>query len=85
MVLKKLKSKENSKLNKMKCIKAVTNIGRYKKGDILRVTDKDADRRVSTGDWMFIPKSEFKGSDSKEVIHEVVEETKKKKSKKEKK
>jgi hypothetical protein len=34
---------------------------------------------------MFIPKSEFKGSDNKEVIHEVVEETKKKKSKKEKK
>lgn len=85
MVLKKLKSKENLKLDKMKCIKAVTNIGRYKKGDILRVIDKDADRRVSTGDWMFIPKSEFKGSDNKEVIHEVVEETKKKKSKKEKK
>ena len=85
MVLKKLKSKENLKLDKMKCIKAVTNIGRYKKGDILRVIDKDADRRVSTGDWMFIPKSEFKGSDNKEVIHEVVEETKKKKPKKEKK
>jgi hypothetical protein len=75
MVLKKLKSKENLKLDKMKCIKAVTNIGRYKEGD----------RRVSIGDWMFIPKSEFKGSDNKEVIHEVVEETKKKKSKKEKK
>ena len=85
MVLKKLKSKENLKLDKMKCIKAVTNIGRYKKGDILRVTDKEGDRRVSIGDWMFIPKSEFKGSDNKEVINEVVEETKKKKSKKEKK
>ena len=82
MVQKKLKSKQNLISTKMKCIKAVNNIGRYKKGDILRVTDKDADRRVSVGNWIFIPKSEFKGSDNKEVIHEVVEESKKKKSKK---
>lgn len=69
----------------MKCIKAVINIGRYKVGDVIRVTDKDADLRVSTGDWKFVPKSEFKSSETKEVIHEVKEESKKKKSKKEKK
>lgn len=85
MVLKKLKSKQNLKSTKMKCIKAINNIGSYKKGAILRVTDKEADLRVVGGNWMFIPKSEFKGSDNKEVIHEAKEETKKKKTKKEKK
>jgi hypothetical protein len=69
----------------MKCIKALTNTGPYKQGHLLRVTNKDADLRVSTGDWKFIPKSEFKGSDVKEVIHQVEEEPKKKKTKKEKK
>lgn len=66
----------------MKCIKATINIGRYKMGDALRVTEKDADRRVSTGNWMFISRSEFKGSDNKEVIQEIEEDPKKKKSKK---
>jgi hypothetical protein len=66
----------------MKCIKAILQTGPYKVGHILRVTNKDADLRVSNGAWMFIPKSEFKGADVKEVIQEVVEEKKKKKTKK---
>ena len=78
----KPKLKKNLIFNKMKCIKAIKNTGPYKQGHLLRVVDKDADLRVSTGDWKFIPKSEFKGADVKEVIQEVVEEKKKKKTKK---
>jgi hypothetical protein len=64
----------------MKCIKTTKQFGRYALGHMLRVSDKDANQRVSTGYWTFIPKSEFKGSTGeKEVIHE--EDTKKKKSK----
>jgi len=64
----------------MKCIKAIKDSNPYKQGHMLRVEDKDADRRVSTGYWKFISKSEFKGSDGiKEVIQ--AEEPKKKKVK----
>jgi hypothetical protein len=65
----------------MKCIKAIKD-GKYSViGDIIRVSDTDADQKVETGYWMFIPKSEWKSSFKKEP-QEVPETPKKKKSKK---
>jgi hypothetical protein len=63
----------------MKCIKTIKSTGPYKEGHMLRVVDKDAERRVSTGYWNYISKSEFKGSTGEKEV--VMEEPKKKKSK----
>jgi hypothetical protein len=63
----------------MKCIKAIKSTGTYKEGHMLRVADKDAERRVSTGYWNYTSKSEFKGSTGEKEV--VMEEPKKKKSK----
>lgn len=44
----------------MKCIKVVKENKSYKLGTIQRVSDSDADLRVSTGMWAFCPKMEWK-------------------------
>ena len=44
----------------MKCIKAIKETSQYEVGRIMRVEDKVADQRVSTGYWKFIPKNEWK-------------------------
>lgn len=44
----------------MKCIKAIKDTSQYEMGRIMRVEDKVADQRVSTGNWKFISKSEWK-------------------------
>jgi hypothetical protein len=44
----------------MKCIKAIKESKYSKVGDIKRVTDKDADAKVGSGYWMYIPKSEWR-------------------------
>lgn len=44
----------------MKCIKAVKDSKSYKKGDIRRVSDKEADEKVASGYYVFISKSEWK-------------------------
>lgn len=44
----------------MKCIKAVKDSKSYKRGDIRRVSDKEADEKVASGYYVFIPKSEWK-------------------------
>lgn len=46
----------------MKCIKAIKETSQYEMGRIMRVEDKVADQRVSTGNWKFISKSEWKES-----------------------
>ncbi len=54
----------------MKCLKST------KTGNIIRISDEQADR--ATSEWKFIPKSEWKAQFSKavpEVKEEVVEET----------
>jgi hypothetical protein len=44
----------------MKCIQAIRE-GKYSKiGDIKRVDDTDAQEKVTSGYWKFIPKSEWK-------------------------
>lgn len=68
----------------MKCIKATKNNNIYKVGYITRVENKDADLKVSTGDWMFIPKSEWKQEvrGTKPATSTEEEPKKKKKTKK---
>jgi hypothetical protein len=44
----------------MKCIKVVKETKDNKVGTIRRVTDSEADTKVSTNVWAFCPKSEWK-------------------------
>lgn len=44
----------------MKCVKATRETKSSKIGDIIRVSNNDADEKVSTGYWMYIPKKEWK-------------------------
>jgi hypothetical protein len=44
----------------MKCIKVVKETKDNKIGTIRRVTESEADNKVSTGVWAFCPKSEWK-------------------------
>lgn len=44
----------------MKCIKVVKETKDNKVGTIRRVTESEADNKVSTGVWAFCPKSEWK-------------------------
>ena len=44
----------------MKCIKSIKQSKSKEVGDIIRTTNVDADIKVKTGHWVFIPKSEWK-------------------------
>lgn len=44
----------------MKCIKSIKDSYQGKMGDVKRVSDKDADDKVKSGLWKYIPKSEYK-------------------------
>jgi hypothetical protein len=44
----------------MKCIKVIKELKTYKMGDVSRVTNKDADEKVMSGYFMYVPKSEWK-------------------------
>jgi hypothetical protein len=44
----------------MKCIAAIKETKSYKLGEIRRTDDIDADQKVASGVWKFIPKSEWK-------------------------
>lgn len=67
----------------MKCIQAIKDNNSYKKGYIARVEDKEADLKVSTQYWSFIPKSLWKTETRGETPAVVQDETpKKKKTKK---
>lgn len=44
----------------MKCIKAVKSTKNYNVGDILRVKDEEANDKVLTGYFSYVPKSEWK-------------------------
>lgn len=76
----------------MKCLKAIRETKSSKVGDIVRVSNNDADEKVSTGYWMYIPKKEWKEytrkpvETSKETTKTLeVKQKKEVKSKKEKK
>ena len=65
----------------MKCIKSTKLNNTYKVGDIVRVEDFEADLKVSTGVWEFVPKSEWKKEVRGTQILPIVEEKPKKKKK----
>lgn len=44
----------------MKCILAIKETKSYKLGEIRRTDDVDADQKVASGIWKFVPKSEWK-------------------------
>ena len=44
----------------MKCIKSIKETKTVKLGTIQRVVDEEADVKVKTGEWKFVPKSEWK-------------------------
>jgi phage pi2 protein 07 len=44
----------------MKCIKSIKQSKSKEIGDIIRTTNVDADIKVKSGHWVFIPKSEWK-------------------------
>jgi hypothetical protein len=46
----------------MKCIKVIKETKDNKIGTIRRVTNSEADTKVSSGVWGFIPKSEWKSA-----------------------
>ena len=56
----------------MKCIKAIKATKYSVIGDIKRVTDIEANERVETGYWKFVPKMEWKESARKQKVEEVV-------------
>jgi transketolase len=46
----------------MKCIKSIKATKNTEIGEIRRVSDDDANQKVESGYWKFIPKSEWKSS-----------------------
>lgn len=48
----------------MKCIKAIKSQKTAEIGDMARINDVDAEIRVRTGYWKYIPKSEWKNKNN---------------------
>jgi hypothetical protein len=44
----------------MKCIKTIKKTNSREIGEVIRTEEKDADLKVSTGVWIYCPKSEWK-------------------------
>ena len=55
----------------MKCIKAIKETKSYKLDEIRRTDDVDADQKVASGVWKFVPKSEWKQSKRSQPKTEV--------------
>jgi len=52
----------------MKCIKCIKQTKSYDLDEIRRTDDQDADDKVKSGTWKFIPKSEWKATLKKAVV-----------------
>ena len=52
----------------MKCIKCIRQTKTYDLGEIRRTDDIDAEQKVKSGIWKFIPKSEWKATLQKAVV-----------------
>jgi hypothetical protein len=52
----------------MKCIKCIRQTKSYDLDEIRRTDDQDAEDKVKSGTWKFIPKSEWKATLQKAVI-----------------
>jgi hypothetical protein len=51
----------------MKCIQSIRETKNTQVGEIKRLEDKEAQQKVDSGYWKFIPKSEWKLSKGKQV------------------
>jgi len=56
----------------MKCIQAIRETKYSSVGDIKRVTEVEADEKVSTGYWKFVPKMEWKLATRSKKVEEAV-------------
>jgi hypothetical protein len=52
----------------MKCIKCIKQTKSYDLDEIRRTDDQDAEEKVRSGVWKFIPKEEWKGTLKKAVV-----------------
>jgi hypothetical protein len=66
----------------MKCIKAIKETKSYKLDEIRRTDDQDAEEKVKSGVWKFIPKSEWKANKKPVTVEKTSEEVAEKKEKK---
>ena len=58
----------------MKCIKCIKQTKHYELDEIRRTDDQDAEEKVKSGVFKFIPKSEWKLATRKVKVAEVVTE-----------
>ncbi len=58
----------------MKCIKCIKVAKGYDLDEVRRMDDIDANEKVKTGYWKFVPKSEWKSVTRKVKVNEVVNE-----------
>jgi len=58
----------------MKCIKCIRQTKTYDLGEIRRTDDIDAEQKVKSGTFKYIPKTEWKGSKKTETKVEVIAE-----------
>jgi len=56
----------------MKCIKAIRATKYSEVGDIKRLTELEANEKVSTGYWKFVPKMEWKLATRNKKVEEIV-------------
>lgn len=49
----------------MKCIKAIKSSKNVEVGTITRINDDEAEAKVNTGYWQYVPKSEWKALNGK--------------------
>ena len=52
----------------MKCIKAIKSTKYSEIGDMKRVSEAEAEEKVETGYWVYVPKSEYKQSSSSQKV-----------------
>jgi hypothetical protein len=52
----------------MKCIKCIRQTKSYDLDEIRRTDDQDAEDKIKSGTWKFIPKSEWKATLKKAVV-----------------
>ena len=62
----------------MKCIKSIKPIKDVELGSIKRIDDVEANIRVNSGNWKFVPKSEYKAI-TKPISTEEIKPKKEKK------
>jgi hypothetical protein len=63
----------------MKCIKAIKSNVNVDAGDVIRVTDSEAEKRVKSGYWMYVAKLEWKATKATKPKSTEEVETKSKK------